>query len=95
MLSYAVVGASRGIGVSGPMLQSLRFAEAGPDFFDLQLGFVKKLSADPQNIVFALVRNPDASPDLQEFLSAGYNAHNNVHVLKLDLVDLNSIEVCN
>ena len=58
-----------------------------------QLGLVKKLSADPHNIVFALVRNPEGSPDLQTFLKSGGNGHNNVHVVQLDLVDSRSIQV--
>ena len=52
---------------------------------------MKKLSADPQNVVFALVRNPDNSPGLIEFVET--NKLTNVHVIKLDLEDSASILV--
>lgn len=54
---------------------------------------MKKLSADPQNVVFALVRNPEKSPELQAFLESEGNGNNNIHVVQMDLMDSVSIQV--
>ena len=90
MPSYAVIGASRGIGVSRFPYCQIEACELTPFH---QLGFVKKLSADPQNTVFALVRNPDNSPGLVDFVESSQSNHGNVRILKLDLEDSASILV--
>ncbi|PAV15714.1 short-chain dehydrogenases reductase [Pyrrhoderma noxium] len=70
MLSYAVVGASRGIG----------------------LGFIRKLSSDPANKVFALARNPSKATELIKFVESVDNKHKNVTIIEMDLNDLTSIK---
>ncbi|KAF4979148.1 hypothetical protein FZEAL_4576 [Fusarium zealandicum] len=62
MSSYAITGASRGIG----------------------LEFVRQLSQNPSNVVFAIVRNPEA-PKLRALMQP------NVHVVKGDVTDPASI----
>ncbi|KZT27667.1 NAD(P)-binding protein, partial [Neolentinus lepideus HHB14362 ss-1] len=64
MPSYAIVGASRGIG----------------------LEFVKQLSADPNNTVFGIVRNPAGSPNLTNIKAP------NVRVVKADITDRKSLD---
>ncbi|KAI0032999.1 NAD-P-binding protein [Vararia minispora EC-137] len=61
MSSWAIIGASRGIG----------------------LEYVRQLSADPTNTVFALVRDAARAEHLQPLAAA----HKTVHVLAADLTD--------
>ncbi|KAL5478782.1 hypothetical protein ACEPAI_2059 [Sanghuangporus weigelae] len=70
MVSYVVIGASRGIG----------------------LGFVQSLSSDPENIVFASVRNKSTATQLQDFVNSEANNHTNVVVLEADLNDYKSLK---
>ncbi|KAK7680194.1 hypothetical protein QCA50_016703 [Cerrena zonata] len=51
------------------------------------LGFIRKLSADPNNIVFAVTRNKSTSSDLLELESR----LKNVHVLQADITDVPSL----
>ncbi|EJD36368.1 putative short-chain dehydrogenases/reductase [Auricularia subglabra TFB-10046 SS5] len=46
------------------------------------LEFVAQLARKPENVVFALARNPDGSKDLQALSSKS-----NVHILKADITD--------
>ena len=69
MPSYAITGASRGLGRE----------------------FVRQLSKDTRNTVFALVRNPDDATDLRDLVNASTNK--NIHVVKADLDSLKSLEV--
>jgi len=68
MPSYAIIGTSRGIGLS----------------------FVKVLGENPANIVFALVRNPGAAQQLNDFVAT--HKHKNVHIVQADMDDLKSIQ---
>ncbi|OCB84179.1 NAD-binding protein [Sanghuangporus baumii] len=70
MVSYVVIGASRGIG----------------------LGFVQALSSDPENIVFASVRNKSTTTQLRDFVNSEANKHKNVVVLEADLNDYKSLK---
>ncbi|KAL5520490.1 hypothetical protein ACEPAG_9714 [Sanghuangporus baumii] len=70
MVSYFVIGTSRGIG----------------------LGLVQSLSCDPENIVFASVRNKSAATQLQDFVNSEANKHKNVVVLEADLNDYQSLK---
>ncbi|EJD04868.1 short-chain dehydrogenases/reductase [Fomitiporia mediterranea MF3/22] len=56
------------------------------------LGFVRRLSADTNNKVFALVRSPETATQLQEFVSSIDNKNKNVVVLKADLTDYKTIK---
>ena len=64
MSSYAITGASKGIGRE----------------------FVRQLAADSTNTVLAIVRNPE-SADISDLASK----HSNVHIIKGDVTDPNSI----
>lgn len=66
MPSYAITGASRGLG----------------------LELVRQLSATPDNVVFALVRNPDKAPSLKD-LALARDSH--VHILTADVTDSKSL----
>lgn len=64
MSSYAIAGASKGIG----------------------LEFVRQLAADTTNTVLAIVRDPESSN-----ISQLASTHPNVHIIKGDVTDPNSI----
>jgi len=66
MSSYAVTGASRGIG----------------------LEFIRQLSSNAANSVFALVRNVEGATDLQELAKS----RSNVHVVRADLTDTDTLK---
>ena len=60
----------------------------------LQLGFVRALSADPSNTVFALVRNEKSATQLQDFVKN--HPHKNVHIIEADNTDTKGLQVrCN
>lgn len=87
MPSYAITGTSRGIGV--------RVYYLAKNFvltYCSQLAFIKVLGIDPANTVFALVRNPGAAQQLNDFVAT--HSHKNVHILKADNDDIKSIQVC-
>ncbi|PNP58199.1 hypothetical protein THARTR1_01896 [Trichoderma harzianum] len=65
MSSYAITGASRGLG----------------------LELVTQLSSVPGNTIFALVRDPDTSPALQDLA----NERSNIRVLTADVNDPDAI----
>jgi len=54
------------------------------------LAFIKVLGIDPANTVFALVRNPGAAQQLNDFVAT--HSHKNVHILKADNDDIKSIQ---
>ena len=84
--SYVVLGASRGLGVR---FISSRLANVNCSY--AQIGFVRALCKNPDNTVFALVRNPDDATDLRDLVNASTNK--NIHVVKADLDSLKSLEV--
>lgn len=49
--------------------------------------FVNQLSANPANVVFALVRNLDTTAKLKQL------GRNNVHILQADVTDYNALKV--
>jgi NAD(P)-dependent dehydrogenase (short-subunit alcohol dehydrogenase family) len=53
----------------------------------LGLEFVKQLSQNPKNTVFAIARNPDSATALQELATQ----RTNVHVVKADITDPQSL----
>ena len=55
----------------------------------MQLGFIRKLATEPQNLVFALVRSPGTATELQALAAE----KTNVHIVQLDLDDIKSIQV--
>ncbi|OCB86052.1 short-chain dehydrogenases/reductase [Sanghuangporus baumii] len=56
------------------------------------LGFVQALSSDPENIVFASVRNKSTTTQLRDFVNSEANKHKNVVVLEADLNDYKSLK---
>ncbi len=92
MPSYAVTGTSRGIGVCDSL--STFYLKAFRLMTDdiAQLGFVRALSADPTNTVFALVRNLSTSNQLQDLVTG--HPHKNIHIIEADTADINAIKVC-
>jgi len=66
MSSYAITGASRGIGIE----------------------FVRQLSSNAANVVFALVRNVKGATDLQELA----NSRSNVYIIRADLTDTDTLK---
>ncbi|KAL5478781.1 hypothetical protein ACEPAI_2058 [Sanghuangporus weigelae] len=59
---------------------------------NLGLGFVRYLSSDPKNKVFALVRNKATTTQLQEYVDSDANKYRNVIVIEADLNDYKSIK---
>ena len=57
------------------------------------MGWVHKLRSNPQNVVFALVRNPEKCTELQDMVNSRTEAEAVMHVLQMDLDDLKSIRV--
>jgi len=55
----------------------------------LGLEFVKQLSQDPSNTVFAIVRNPDSAANLKQL--AAQRSSNNIHIVKADITDPQSL----
>ena len=86
--SYAIVGASRGIGLEyvrqlvSLVIHYCRHDTEGFRFFWPQ-------AARPNTIIFALVRNSRTSTHLQDAVSS----LNNVHVVDADVADPDSMEV--
>jgi len=66
MSSYAVTGASRGLG----------------------LAFIRELSSNAENTVFALVRNVQGATELQELAKSC----SNIHIVHADLLDNDSLK---
>ncbi|EJD04817.1 short-chain dehydrogenases/reductase [Fomitiporia mediterranea MF3/22] len=56
------------------------------------VGWVRKLSVDANNKVFALVRNPETATQLQEFMKSDENKNKNVIVIKADLTDYKTLK---
>ncbi|KAL4249679.1 NAD(P)-binding domain superfamily protein [Abortiporus biennis] len=52
------------------------------------LAFIRQLSEDPKNIVFALARDPDNSQELQEL----HKSRKNVHLLQGDITDVKALK---
>ncbi|KAL5520491.1 hypothetical protein ACEPAG_9715 [Sanghuangporus baumii] len=59
---------------------------------NLGLGFVRYLSSDPKNRVFALVRNKATATQLHEFVDSDANKYKNVIVIEADLDDYKTIK---
>lgn len=57
-----------------------------------QVEFVRQLSAEPSNIVFALNRSPSAQ--LDELKESRSDGGKNIHVIKADIEDNDSLKVC-
>ncbi|KLO16138.1 NAD-binding protein [Schizopora paradoxa] len=53
-------------------------------------GFVRALSADANNTVFALVRDFSTAGQLLDFVKG--HPHKNIHVIEADIADINSIK---
>ncbi|KAF2005037.1 putative short-chain dehydrogenase, partial [Amniculicola lignicola CBS 123094] len=66
MVSYAITGASRGLG----------------------LEFIRQLSKEPTNVVFAIVRNTTSSPELSDLAAK----NSNVHIVLGDITSLSQIQ---
>ena len=88
MPSYAVVGASRGIGLE--YVRQL-VSRSTPDYVYIAHALVdiRIQAARPDSIVFAVVRNAANSKHLQ----AAIQGLKNVHVLEADVADYRSLEV--
>ncbi|KLO16139.1 NAD-binding protein [Schizopora paradoxa] len=56
----------------------------------LGLGFVKTLSADPRNTVFAIVRSVTSAGELQKFVED--SIHKNTHIIEADNNDIQGIK---
>jgi len=54
--------------------------------------FVRQLCNRQDNIVFALVRNPDGAKELTDFVESASNHHKNVQVIQADLDSVDSIK---
>jgi hypothetical protein len=87
MPSYVVTGSSRGLGVR------IYFSLAVKIYLNSlpQLGFVRTLSAEPTNLVFALIRSHSSAEQLHEFISG--HPHKNVHVIEADCADSHALQV--
>ena len=83
--SYAVIGASRGIGLEF-VLQLVSVCLIS----GLQLTEVVSQAARPDSLVFAVVRNGATSTHL----NTGIKDFTNVHVVDGDVTDYPSLEVC-
>ncbi len=87
MPSYAVTGISRGLGVRS----SNRFLSPAHACVSFQLGFVRALSANPANTVFAIVRSLSSADQLQDLVRS--HKHDNIHIIEADNTDIQSIKV--
>ncbi|KAI0700107.1 hypothetical protein BC835DRAFT_480987 [Cytidiella melzeri] len=56
----------------------------------LGLGFVRVLSADPDNTVFAIIRSKSTAGQLEEFVSG--HPHKNIHVVEADNNDAQALQ---
>jgi len=56
----------------------------------LGLGFVRALSANPANIVFAIVRSLSSADQLQGLVRS--HKHDNIHIIEADNTDIQSIK---
>ena len=56
-----------------------------------QLGYVRSLSADPSNTVFAIIRSHASASELLDFVA--HHSHENIHVIEADNKDANALQV--
>ncbi|KAI0088542.1 hypothetical protein BDY19DRAFT_169452 [Irpex rosettiformis] len=56
----------------------------------LGLGFIRAISSDPENTVFAVIRDKSSASLLLDFLTG--HPHNNVHVIEADNNDVNALQ---
>ena len=59
----------------------------------LKLAWVHYLAQDPNNTVFATVRNKATATQLFDFVNSEENKHKNVTVLEADLTDYKTVKV--
>jgi len=86
MPSYAIAGASRGIGVRPNKGDLLALALLTL----VQYALLKELSADPANVVIGIVRS---TGPLEEKIANELPGRKNIHVVYGDLVNLSSLKV--
>lgn len=85
MPSYVVVGASRGLGVCDPHLNSVQNHSSNSK----QYTFLKVLATNPTNVMIGLVRDVDT---VQKRLDE--DKLTSVRVFKGDVTNLDQLKVC-
>lgn len=86
MPSYAITGASRGIGVSYPLSEH----HAMSNHVSIQWAFLCNLSSNSETTVIGIVRNKS---DTEKRVAEELPGRSNVYIVEGDLVDYASLQV--